>query len=65
MVRELEKVSFREEEVIAYLEDRIKDDLATREEENLYQDYHWFGVLKKNRTYKKVVLKMEKEYMGR
>jgi hypothetical protein len=59
MVRELEKVSFREEEVLAYLEELIIDDLATQEEENLYQDYHWFGVLKKNRTYKRVVLKME------
>jgi hypothetical protein len=64
-VFELKKVSFREEDILGYLEELIIDDLATQEEENLYQDYHWGGILKKNRTYNKVVRNMEKEYMGR
>jgi hypothetical protein len=64
MVSELKEVSFREEDILAYLEELIIDDLATQEEENLYQGFHWNGILKKNRTYKKVLLKMEEEYMG-
>jgi hypothetical protein len=64
MVCKLKKVCFREEEVIAFLEDRIKDGISSEVEDTLYEDFHWQGRLIKDRRYKKVLRTMEKEYMG-
>lgn len=57
-MRNDEKVNFRVEEVIDYLEVLIVSDEATPEEEYLYQDYHWYGTLRKDKVLKKVLRKM-------
>lgn len=60
MSRKNEK-RFRTSEVIAYLEERIMDDLATLEEEELYQDYQWYGYIDEScDTYRLVVRKMNR-----
>lgn len=57
-----EKASFRVEEVIDYLEALIVSDEATPEEEYLYQDYHWYGILRKDKVLKRVLRKMGSEW---
>jgi hypothetical protein len=54
----MEKVTFRKEEVIAFLEDMIISEMATYDEEVLYQNYKWTGKLEKNYTYKMVLHRM-------
>jgi hypothetical protein len=57
----MEKLKFSECEVLSYLEDKILDNNATEDEQNIYQNYLLFGELKKfNHTYKKLVLEMRK-----
>lgn len=55
-------VKFRKSEVIAYLEEKIISDIATPEESELYEDYHWYGKLNKNKTLKKVIREMRDIY---
>lgn len=62
----MNKVKFKKEEVLSFLEELILDNLATEEELELYQDFKWSGKLNKNNyTYKLVVRKLKKEYEGR
>jgi hypothetical protein len=58
----MEKITFRKEEVIAFLEDMIISEMATYEEEVLYQNYKWNGKLEKNYTYKMVLHRMRELY---
>lgn len=51
---------YKVNEVIAFLEEMIVSEMATENEEILYQDYKWFGKLNKNNTYKRVLKKMKK-----
>jgi len=60
-----EKLMWRVSEVIAFIEERIIDDIASEEEEIMYQDYKWSGKINKNTYEWKCVLRnMNKEYNG-
>jgi hypothetical protein len=59
------KLRFSKSEVISFLEDLIKSGAANEEQEELYINYTWNGVLVKNYTYKKVLRLMKKEYNGK
>jgi hypothetical protein len=55
----MDKLKFSECEVLSYLEDKILDNIATEDEQNLYQNFLLQGQLKKfNHTYKQLVLQM-------
>jgi hypothetical protein len=55
----MEKLHFCEEEVISFLENKIMEETANQKEQNLYQNYLWFGKLHKfNRTYRSLVEQM-------
>lgn len=59
----MNQLNFIEEEVIAYLEDKILMNMATEDEEVFYQDYKWDDSLNKNNyTYKKLVKQMRRLY---
>ncbi|PLR99631.1 hypothetical protein [Bacillus sp. T33-2] len=61
----MEKNKFRKSEVIAFLEGQILSGAATDEQEELYIDYKWNGVLKRNNyTYKKLIKEMKRHYEG-
>lgn len=55
----MEKLHFKKEEVIAYLEDLLLMNTATYEQEQLYVDYKWDGKLKKNYAYKLTLKEMK------
>lgn len=56
---------FSKYEVIAYIEELMKDQVATQEECVLYEDYLLHGKIKHiNNTYKLVIRKMEREFNG-
>lgn len=51
--------TWRKDEVIAYLEEKILGEVASDEELELYQDYKWFGKLNKNTyTWKNLIKEM-------
>jgi hypothetical protein len=55
----MEKLHFIEEEVIGFIEDKIKSNEATENEITLYEDALLFGKLKKfNRTYRCLIEEM-------
>lgn len=60
----MSKRRFTKSDLVAFLEDLIEMDTATQEEMEYYEDFHWTGELKVNYTYKKIVRKMKREYMG-
>jgi hypothetical protein len=39
---------FRTSEIISYLEEKLADNMATEDEEQLYSDYKWSGKVNKN-----------------
>lgn len=52
---------FPEEEVLSFVENKIKDDTATEDEQILYQDYQWYGKLNKmSGTYRKLINQIHK-----
>lgn len=56
---------FNQEEVLGYLEEKIKDNVATYEEEQMYIDYKWDGKLNRKKhfnTYKDLVREMKDIY---
>jgi hypothetical protein len=55
----MEKLHFCEEEVIGFVEDLIQTNQATKEQQNLYEDFMLYGELKKfNSTYKSLIILM-------
>ncbi|MED3792349.1 hypothetical protein P4571_07830 [Niallia alba] len=53
------------EEVLEYVEYKLSNDINTYDEEILYQEYKWQGVIDKNVhkvTLKKLIREMRKEY---
>jgi hypothetical protein len=55
----MEKLHFCEEEVLGFIEDKIKLNEATQEEQNLYQNYMLYGkLIKMSYTYKHLVEQM-------
>jgi hypothetical protein len=55
----MEKLKFSECEVQSYLEDKIMDNTATEDEQNLYQNFLLFGKLHKmNHTWQGLVNQM-------
>jgi uncharacterized protein YigA (DUF484 family) len=56
----MNKIKFRSSEVVAYLEDKILMNMATEDENTLYENLHWNGKLAKNDTYKALVREMKK-----
>lgn len=58
---------WKKNDVIAYLEQLVLDELADNEQLEMYEDYMWSGKLDKNKyTYiiKKLVRDMDKQYKG-
>lgn len=56
---------FRDNEVIAFLEEAIHSGNATENEEEMYIDYKWLGKIDKNKhknTYRKLLRKMRHFY---
>lgn len=63
----MEKRKFKNSEVTSFLEELVMSELATEEEEEMYQDYRWTGKLdihKYSKTIKKLLVKMRKYYEG-
>lgn len=51
---------YKVKEVIAFLEWVIINEMATEDEQVLYQNFKWSGQLERNYSYKKVLHKMKK-----
>jgi hypothetical protein len=50
---------FRTSEIISYLEEKLNDNMATEEEEQLYSDYKWSGKVNKNTyAWKNLIMEM-------
>jgi hypothetical protein len=61
----LEQVRFRLSEVISYLEVRVINDEANKQEKEMYESFVWNGFLDKEKyfnTYNKVLKRMKEEY---
>lgn len=55
----MEKLTFRKDEVIAFVEDLIQSNAATDEQEEMYEEYQWTNKLNKNNyTYKLTISQM-------
>lgn len=56
------KLTWRLEEIVSYLEERVSDGTATNKECEIYEDYCWTGKLVKNESLRTVIKRMNKEW---
>lgn len=56
---------WRASEIVAYLEDRILSNTATKKETEVYEDFVWSGTLDKaNYALNTIMKRMNKQYNG-
>lgn len=61
----MERYTFRREEVIAFVEDLIRNNAASDAQEEMYLKFTWDNKLNKNNyTYKKTLKQMKRIYNG-
>lgn len=58
----MERNIYRKSEVLAYLEEKILMNMATEDEQTLYEGFVWNGKLVKNYTLKKLIAEMRRLY---
>ena len=62
---QLERLTWQQEEVLAYLEDAITSNTATQYEVRFYENYKWNNEFNINsRTYKMILRNMKQQYVG-